>query len=318
MFHVTGQTKLYKVRIGGLLEVDFNNKMKVDDSLGTLKVIRVKHVFDELGHYHNEFDAVPSKFNRIPSPDIDFPIAHAIPATVTDNEDPDGLGKIQVKFDFDKGYCDFWMPLLKPEAGGNPENRGFLFIPEKDDMVLVSFFESNPEFPFILGSMAHGKNATGQGGGKGNHIKSIRDKSGSEIVFNDKDGSITIKDKSGSDSVISFDGKQNIVVSTDKSITLVTGDSCLSMKSDGTIDLSGKKITIFGEEFSKLQSGAAAFKAYAREGGLSRVRGTTVDLQGSEKVNVESPAEVKIQASTLNADGSINANYTGGLIKINS
>jgi uncharacterized protein involved in type VI secretion and phage assembly len=222
MFHVTGQTKLYKVRIGGLLEVDFNNKMKVDDSLGTLKVIRVKHVFDELGHYHNEFDAVPSKFDRIPSPDIDFPIAHAIPAIVTGNEDPDGLGKVQVKFDFDKGYCEYWMPLMLPEAGG-PSNRGYIFVPEKNDKVLVSFFEGNPEFPFIMGSMFHGKNGKGIGGGAGNHTKSMRDKSGTEVVLNDKDGSAKIFSPKGNSTVF-LDGKGNVSITTPNTITLTAAD----------------------------------------------------------------------------------------------
>ena len=222
MFHVTGETKIYRIRIGGLLEVDFG-KLKVDDSLGTLRIVSLRHIFDSTGHYFNEFEAVPEKFGRIPFPEIDIPTAHAIPATVIANEDPDGLGKVQVKFDFETRDCDYWMPLMQPEAGkGDTLNRGYSFIPELDDMVLVSFMEANPEFPFIMGSMFHGRNAVNLGGGKGNHIKTITDKSGGQILMNtDKQGAwgITVHDSNGN--IINLDTKgKNINITAPETITI--------------------------------------------------------------------------------------------------
>jgi hypothetical protein len=169
-----------------------------------------------------------------------------------------------------------------------------------------------------MGSMYHSGNGADIGGGAGNHVKSIRDKAGSEVMLNTEEGSITIKDKTGSESTITLDGKENIRVDTNKSITLQTGKSCLSMNADGTIDLTGVKVTISGEEFGKLLSGSAAFKAYARSGGLSRVRGKTIELKATDKVQVDSDSSISINAKTLDADGSVTASYTGGLIKINS
>ena len=238
MYHVTGQTKVYRVRIGGLLNVNFHGKMKVEDSLGMLRVIRVRHIFSAKGEYFNEFDAVPEKFNRIPFPDMDIPVAHAIPAIVTGNVDPDGLGKVQVRFDFENKFCEYWMPVMMPEAGG-PENRGYIFVPEVNDMVLVSFFEGNPEFPFVMGSMFHGRNGKGIGGGSGNHIKSMRDKSDSEVVLNTQDGSAAIKDKNGSDSKIKLDGSKNITIDADTSITINIGKGqCIfKMSNDGKVSI---------------------------------------------------------------------------------
>ena len=222
MYHVTGRTKLYRVRIGGLLQINFG-KLKVDDSLGTLRVIRVRHVFDETGHYFNEFDAVPEKFGRIPFPDIDIPMAHAIPAKVVDNVDPDGLAKIQVKFDFETKYCDYWMPLMQPEAGkGDTLNRGYSFIPEIDDLVLVSFFEGNPDFPFIMGSMFHGKNSVNLGGGKGNHIKTITDKTGAQFLMNtDKQGEWGVKLYDSAGDLLFFDTKiKGVTITAPETMTL--------------------------------------------------------------------------------------------------
>jgi uncharacterized protein involved in type VI secretion and phage assembly len=147
-----------------------------------------------------------------------------------------------VKFDFDEQDCKYWLPMMMPEAGG-PENRGYIFVPEVDDKVLVSFFDGNPEFPFIMGSMFHGKNGKGIGGGAGNHIKSMRDKSGSEVVLNTQDGSATIKDKNGSDSNIKLDGSKNITVEAGKtmSINIGEGQAVFGMDNEGNISVTGTK-----------------------------------------------------------------------------
>jgi uncharacterized protein involved in type VI secretion and phage assembly len=114
-------------------------------------------------------------------------------------------------------------------------------VPEKNDKVLVSFFEGNPEFPFIMGSMFHGKNGKGIGGGAGNHTKSMRDKSGTEVVLNDKDGSVNIKDKNGSDSKIKLDGSKNITIEAGKTISINIGENqaILNMDNDGNISITG-------------------------------------------------------------------------------
>ncbi|MFR3711718.1 MAG: phage baseplate assembly protein V [Phocaeicola plebeius] len=47
--------------------------------------------------------------------------------------------------------------------------QGFVFIPEKDDIVLVGFRYDDPKRPFVMGSLFNGK--TGTGGDSGNKKK---------------------------------------------------------------------------------------------------------------------------------------------------
>jgi uncharacterized protein involved in type VI secretion and phage assembly len=248
MFHVTGRTNVYRVRIGGLLEIAFHSKLKIEDRPDKMRVIRVKHVFDGNERYYNEFDAVSAEFGRIPCPDIDIP-ASALPARVVANEDPDGLGKVQVKFDFDEQDCEYWMPLMQPEAGkGDGLNRGYSFIPELDDMVLVSFFDGNPDFPFVMGSMFHGKNAANLGGGKGNHIKTITDKTGGQLLMNtNKQGEWSIKLYDSNGNVILLDTKgKNITITTPETMTLNAKNMKINV--DETMDIVTKNSnTIVGE-----------------------------------------------------------------------
>ena len=46
-----------------------------------------------------------------------------------------------------------WIRVLTPDAGVSDKvstNRGFVFIPEKDDIVLVGFRYDDPNRPFVL------------------------------------------------------------------------------------------------------------------------------------------------------------------------
>jgi uncharacterized protein involved in type VI secretion and phage assembly len=119
------------------------------------------------------------------------------------------------------------------DAGGNgygkgPASRGFSFIPELKDSVLVSFL--NPQQlaqPFVMGSMFHGANAVKLGGGKGNHIKNITDKSFGQIIMNTDekgDWGITIRDRKGNLVNIDTQG-ENITVNANKNITINAGET---------------------------------------------------------------------------------------------
>ena len=127
------------------------------------------------------------------------PITTAYPeiAEVVANDDPKKQGRIQVRFFWQKtlGEQTPWLRVQTPDAGvltDKSGNRGFQFIPEVGDQVMVSFEQGNPHRPYVSGSMYHGKNAKEVS----NNVRSITTKSGSTIVFDDNDGKerITIKD----------------------------------------------------------------------------------------------------------------------------
>lgn len=76
-------------------------------------------------------------------------------AVVTNIKDPDGVGRIKVKFPWLSGEDESaWARVLTPMAG---EDRGFYFLPEVDDEVLVAFEHGDIAFPYILGSLWNGK-----------------------------------------------------------------------------------------------------------------------------------------------------------------
>src|SRR5699024_5125308 len=154
---------------------------------------------NELGHYTGHFEAIAEGSGYLPITAYQKPIPEPQVATVVDNED--SQGRVQVKFDWQTGGTSTqWIRVLSTDAGNSSnvnKNRGFVFIPEKGDQVLVGFINNHPDRPYIMGGLFHGKN--GAGGYEENHLKTITTRSGCTIKIddNDNEGSITIQDPSG-------------------------------------------------------------------------------------------------------------------------
>src|SRR5450759_1020992 len=142
-------------------------------------------------------------------------------AVVLNNQDPQGLGRVQVKFptlsDDDIGH---WARVAV-RMGGN--QRGTFFLPEVGDEVLVAFEGGDITRPFVLGGLWNGQdnppdtNADGK-----NNKRFIKSRSGHLVRLDDTDGAekIEIIDKSGNNS-ITFDTANNtITITSAQDITL--------------------------------------------------------------------------------------------------
>jgi len=232
---VKGEAKTCDVLIGRRVAINMPKTAGGAD-MGTFRVFKVVHQIDEAGRYVCIFEAIPADLKYIPTPKVSIPTPNPIECEVLSNEDPLGLGRVKVQFPFDERPCSTWIPVSTPDAGGNgmglgPANRGFSFVPEQGDSVLVGFL--NPQQlsrPYVAGSMYHGGNANLLGGGKGNHIKTITDKTSGQILFNtDKKGEwgITIQDQNGD--IINLDTKgKNILITAPETIQLMAKNIQLS------------------------------------------------------------------------------------------
>nr|WP_281170738.1 phage baseplate assembly protein V [Aequorivita capsosiphonis] len=113
-----------------------------------------------------------------------------------ENADPDGMGRIKVQFAWQKKFGGItpWLRIVTPHSGGE---KGFHFIPEIDEEVLVGFEGGNAERPYVMGSLYHGSHRPESWKTKLNDVKAIRTRSGHTIELNDTDGQefITITDK---------------------------------------------------------------------------------------------------------------------------
>ena len=132
---------------------------------------------------------------------------------VTNNQDPDKMGRVKVKFPWlSDDQESWWARIATPMAGGG---RGVYFLPEVDDEVLVAFDHGDVRFPYVLGGLWNGKDSppTTNDDGK-NNIREVKSRSGHIIRLDDSNGDekIEVVDKTGSNSIT--------IKSSDNSITL--------------------------------------------------------------------------------------------------
>lgn len=74
---------------------------------------------------------------------------------VTDNKDPEGLGRVKVKMPtLTEEHNSFWARVVSTGAG---INRGFDCLPEVNDEVLVGFEHGDIHRPYIFGGVWNGK-----------------------------------------------------------------------------------------------------------------------------------------------------------------
>ena len=152
-----------------------------------------------------------------------------------------------------------WVRVMTPDGGSSSDvksNRGFVFIPEVGDQVLLGFRHGDPARPYVMGSLFNG--TTGGGGGQGNNCKSLTTRSGSSLKLDDSAGSVTLHDKGGVS--MNFDGGGNLSITSKISHTVNSGEiakinvggkkdsppmSALTMDNKGVIDLTGQKRITF-------------------------------------------------------------------------
>jgi len=198
LLNIKGIRKTCRIRIGEIIDVSFPDRMKLPP-LGKFRIVGIEHEVRRDGHYSNSFVGVPDGTVHIPVPDVKRPLALPELATVKENNDDKGQGRVKVAFDWQKnGKTTNWIRVQTPNAGVSgavPKNRGWVFVPEVGDQVMVSYEHGNPDRPYVTGSVFH--SGSGKGGDKDNKVKSIITRSGNAIVFDDETGSIVITDQTG-------------------------------------------------------------------------------------------------------------------------
>ena len=309
---MTGNTKTCRVRIGEPVVVQIPPNMCKRRDMGRYRIVEITHRIEVSGGYANSFKGIPASMEYIPMEDMRMPVAHAMLAEVTDNADPENLGRVQVQFAWQKSRnkTTNWIRVRSLDAGSSEtvsKNRGFVFVPEIGDQVMVDFELGDPCRPYVSGSMFHKNN--GEGGNADNHIKTIVTRSGHTLEFNDDkngDWGITLKD--ANKNIIHINSKeQTIEITAPKTISLNAENIRLNAKEDINIVADGKLDMSIGKEgdlkFDKLKVDAnnsldVLSKKYQNESDeISVISNGKMTLNGKNTTKLKGK-KVEIQGSS--------------------
>lgn len=316
LLNIKGIGKTCRIRIGEIIDVSFPDRMKLPP-LGKFRIVGIEHEVHRDGHYSNSFVGVPDSTVHIPVPDAKRPLALPELATVKENNDDKGQGRVKVAFDWQKnGKTTNWIRVQTPNAGVSgavPKNRGWVFVPEVGDQVMVSYEHGNPDRPYVTGSVFH--SGSGKGGDKDNKVKSIITRSGNAIVFDDETGSIVITDQTGKQ-LIMLDGTDAITVMAKKSITLTNEAESVIVMDDKSIGLQADTIALEGRKSVTLLSGNECM-VLSSEKSIISSSGTNIKQEAAKDYDVAAKNGT-VNGVNLMIEGKGNVTVSGGIVKFNS
>jgi uncharacterized protein involved in type VI secretion and phage assembly len=157
---------------------------------------------------------------------------------VTNNKDPDGLGRVKLKFPWLSDTEESnWARVASPMAG---KERGLYLLPEVNDQLLVAFEHGDPAYPYVIGGLWNGKDKPPAANNDGkNNLRLLKSRSGHIVRLDDTEGEekIEILDKSGKNSVVVSTKDNSIAIKADADIKITSANGKLVVDAKGGIEL---------------------------------------------------------------------------------
>ncbi len=211
---------------------------------------------------------------------------------VTDNKDPSKLGRVKIKIPvLSEQDTTFWCPIIMIGAG---KNRGWFFIPEKDDEVLVMFEHGDLNRPLVVGALWNGKDKPPAKNPGGNPCRVIKSRAGSKITFDDEKEQLILED-GAQKGRITFDAKADKII-----IEALDGDVCFQAPK-GELTIVARSIELTAKSNVEIHAGGAMVWG---AGTTAKITSASATLSGSRvnanvtvvqmpKTPTTSPEEVK-------------------------
>ncbi len=192
--------------------------------------------------------------------------ASLVVGVVTNNNDPDQMGRVRVKYpSLSDSEESNWARIATPSAGNA---RGLLMLPQVDEEVIIGFEHGDTRRPIVVGSVFNG-----------------RDKPGADLLQN-RDGSFALL----SDEKIHQHSKKDFEIKSDENMTVeikkdethkISGN--YKNEATGNGNLKGQQYTIEAGSSMTVKGVSVTVEASAS----LTLKGATVDIQGSGPVNIK-------------------------------
>ncbi len=162
-------------------------------------------------------------------PDKQKKTDHPVVGTVINNLDPEGLGRVLVRYPWlSSEVLSTWARVVQPDIGN-------YFMPDIGDDVLISFEMGDFDRPIVTGAFWNVNKMPPEAPTPTNYKRVIQSRVGHRIVLDDTPGSggITLIDKSGSTIKLHSDGK-----------ILLDAVSDLEIKAGNDITITAKNVNV--------------------------------------------------------------------------
>ena len=315
--YITAESQVPTLRVGSVISLYSSFLERVgnlsEESLGNFIIIEITHEVSQGSYYKNRFKAIPATIKALPSPKVRMPLAETQMATVLSNA---GKGRVRVRMNWQtNGMQTGWVRVMTPDGGGSKDvksNRGFVFIPEVGDQVLLGFRHGDPARPYVMGSLFNG--TTGKGGFDSNHKKSLTTRRGSTVTFDDTahtillqttrankifidelNGTITVssaEEVNVNTKSININASENMNVNVGKNFNMNVGENAaLSIGGDSSMNVQGHFSSIVSKDVTSHVEGDTTHYV---KGALNVTTEKDTVIHSFAEINMESEDETNI------------------------
>ena len=238
MVQMHGNSDNPHLAIGAI--VNITGEAATEHDHGKYIITAVSHHISGTRSYQNSFTAVPADVQLPPPPYRPHPRIETQRAEITDNNDPDKMGRVKVRFPWQEGTeTTPWIRIIQPYAGKGERGglHGFHFIPEIGTEVLVGFEHNQPVRPFVLGNVYHGEAKPEPWASSSNSTKIIRTRNGNEI---------RLVDTGGKEKIHIYHRKDEDHYNEIK--LEMEGEGTITIETKGQLNLKAKNIRMVAEE----------------------------------------------------------------------
>ncbi len=292
MVVLNGSSRHCGIKIGSYINIA-QQKGEQETVYGRYLVTSVHHTAAERGEYQNHFEAVPEGLVYPPYTNIYAKtVCPAQRAIVMENADTLHLGRVRVQFPWQTTTYSPWIRIAQPHGGAA---KGFHFLPEVGEEVMVGFEGGNANMPFVLGSLYNGNATVEEFASDANDKKIIRTRTGSTIEFDDTDGSEKIN---------IYDANNNV-------IQISTSENIIRVQAVEDIELIAKNIKLTADE--NIELGASQNVQIVADQEVSLQSGSDMGLSSSAAATIEATQDLTLNGQNITAEGSQNVDISGGV-----
>ncbi|WP_424920081.1 VgrG-related protein [Streptomyces sp. wa1064] len=326
---------------------------------GRYTVTTSRHVFDAVRGYETWITVSGQQERSVygltggsPAAASGSRCAGLVSGTVTDTQDPEGSGRVKVRFPWlSDEYASDWARTA--QSGGT--GGGEAFIPEVGDEVLVGFEHGHLDRPYVLAGLYNGQDRPGGGGGGGSPSAGAPGAPGApgasgasgapgasgaagasggaggaggggELV-DPTTGAVNRRafaSKSGNQLELldAANGPQGVRLRTGDgklTIDLDRKGTAIVIGSDGSVTIEAKEqVSIRAADGVALEAGRGALELTGESVTLTARKGVSVD-GGTGKVGIAAQGPVEVRGGEVTVDGSRRTEIrSGGSVNVNA
>jgi uncharacterized protein involved in type VI secretion and phage assembly len=269
-----------KIKAGTKLKIKGVGK----DFSGTYRVAKAQHLLGTAGGYTTEFSNSVGEHTLLGQTGggaNNTKVDSIMTGIVTNNNDPQKLGRVQVKLPAVSDQESFWVPVLLPAAG---KERGLSMLPVPGEHVVVAFENGDPSYPYVLGSMFDGK-----------------DTPGDEMAVTD--GSFALK------------SDEKALIAAKKDIKLRSDQGQWEIEIDGDIKEKTSKGGYTGDIAGAYKLTAKQAITIESNQGVT-IKAPQINVEAQGMLSVESKGQLSLKGAQVQIEGQAMVNISGGIINL--